>query len=129
MITITNFSTGEKITIARDVCTIHPQWVHEQCGTATESELQSCLDGLNVGDWYRDGRHLGPDTAGIEMTRPAPLKRGRKPTGKTRLANLPKIRRSHHALLRDQSAAAGVSLAVRLESLIESGSGTGKKTR
>jgi len=55
-----------------------------------------------------------------EVPRPTPLKRGRKPTGKTRLANLPKIRRSHHQLLRDQSAAAGVSLAVRLESLIES---------
>jgi hypothetical protein len=36
--------------------TTHPQWVHEQCGTASESELQRSLDATNVSDWYRDGK-------------------------------------------------------------------------
>lgn len=67
-ITITNQTTGEKALIFRDVCTIHPKWVHEQCGTASEAELQQYLDGLNVMDWYRGGRHLGPDTTGMEMS-------------------------------------------------------------
>lgn len=66
-IKITNQKTGEQTTIVRDVCTTHPAWVHEQCGTASESELQACLDGLNVSMWYRDGKHLGQDVAGMEM--------------------------------------------------------------
>jgi hypothetical protein len=66
-IEITNAKTGEKIEIVRDVCTTHPRWVHDQCGTASESELQHCLDGLNVSDWYRDGKHLGNDICGISM--------------------------------------------------------------
>ena len=66
-IKITSQKTGEQTSIVRDVCTTHPAWVHEQCGTSSESELQACLDGLNVSMWYRDGKHLGPDVAGIEM--------------------------------------------------------------
>jgi len=66
-IQITNAKTGEKTTISRDVCTQHPNWVHEQCGTTSESELQALLDGLNVSMWYRDGNHLGQDASGIEM--------------------------------------------------------------
>lgn len=66
-IKITNQKTGEQTTIVRDVCTTHPAWVHEQCGTSSESELQACLDGLNVSMWYRDGNHLGPDVSGMEM--------------------------------------------------------------
>lgn len=67
-ITITNQQTGEKIPILRDVCAEHPQWVHDQCETGSEVELQHYLDGMNVMDWYRDGCHLGPDVAGMEMT-------------------------------------------------------------
>lgn len=67
-ITITNHKTGETIDLARDVCTTHPQWVHDQLGTSSEAELQLCLDQYNVSDWYdKDGKHLGPDTAGISM--------------------------------------------------------------
>lgn len=66
-IQITNAKTGEKTTIARDVRTSHPAWVHEQCGTTSEAELQAYLDGLNVQMWYRDGKHLGPDAFGLEM--------------------------------------------------------------
>lgn len=66
-IQITNAKTGETTPIVRDVAHKHPDWVHRQCGTASESELQACLDGLNVSMWYRDGKHLGPDVAGVEM--------------------------------------------------------------
>lgn len=74
-IIITNAKTGEKTAIVRDVCTTHPQWVHDQCGTASESELQHCLDTLNVSDWYRDEKHLGDDVCGISMFDSAPEKR------------------------------------------------------
>lgn len=67
-IKITNKATGESCEIYRDVSHMHPLWVHEQCGTESETELQHMLDGLNVMMWYDDaGRHLGPDEAGIEM--------------------------------------------------------------
>lgn len=66
-ITITNKQTDETIEISRSVTDAHPAWVHEQCGTSSESELQSALDGMNVSDWYREGKHLGPDECGIEM--------------------------------------------------------------
>lgn len=69
-IRITSSKTGEVATISRSVCTEHPTWVHGQLGTASESELQRALDGLNVGDWYDDdGKHLGPDCCGVEMFR------------------------------------------------------------
>ena len=66
-IRITNAHNGEVCPISRDVCTVHPAWVHEQLGTASESELQDCLDALNVSMWYRDGEHLGQDVGGLEM--------------------------------------------------------------
>ena len=66
-ITITSHKTGEVAAIHRDVTITHPQWIHEQCGTSSESELQACLDQLNVSDWYKDGKHLGPDVCGISM--------------------------------------------------------------
>lgn len=66
-ITITNLRTGQKTNIVRDVSRAHPAWVHAQLGTRSESELQHYLDCCNVSDWYRDGRHLGDDTAGISM--------------------------------------------------------------
>jgi len=66
-IQITHMKTGAVWPISRDVCTDHPAWVHEQLGTASESELQAILDGMNIADWYRDGEHLGQDAAGLEM--------------------------------------------------------------
>jgi hypothetical protein len=69
-LSITNHKTGEVELISRDVCTEHPQWVHEQCGTADEAELQAYLDQFNVMDWYgENGEHLGPDICGIELER------------------------------------------------------------
>jgi len=42
--TIKHHHTGEIITIDRTVTAVHPAWVHEQCGTADEEELQEMLD-------------------------------------------------------------------------------------
>jgi hypothetical protein len=42
--TITNLETGEAITLARDACHKHPEWVHRQCGTADEAALQTMMD-------------------------------------------------------------------------------------
>lgn len=67
-ISITNQQTGEKLQITRSVSATHPAWVHSQCGTSSESELQSCLDQYDVSDYYRDGKHLGPDSSGVELT-------------------------------------------------------------
>lgn len=67
-IRITSQKTGEQAAISRSVTTTHPQWVHDQLGTGSESELQRALDQLNVGGWYdADGKHLGPDCCGLEM--------------------------------------------------------------
>lgn len=57
---ITNKTTGETIELARDLA--HPQWVHDQLGTASEAELQRALD--NYQPWARD---LGPDVDGVEI--------------------------------------------------------------
>lgn len=64
---ITNLKTGERINVIRDVCTSHPQWVHDQCGTSSETELQHYIDQLSPPMWYRGSKHLGPDAAGIEI--------------------------------------------------------------
>lgn len=69
-ITITDRETGAVARIDRSVTTQHPQWVHGQLGTESESELQHYLDQCSVDDWYdANGRNLGPDCAGITMTR------------------------------------------------------------
>ena len=61
---------GQVYQISRDVCTQHPQQVHDALGTSSESELQHGLDTLNVEDWYgANDRHLGPDVNGMEMFR------------------------------------------------------------
>lgn len=65
--TITNLKTGEVANIARSVTTIHPEWIHDQLGTKSEAELQHYLDGNHISDWYREGKHLGADVAGISM--------------------------------------------------------------
>jgi hypothetical protein len=66
-IRMTNQQTGEACDIIRDVTRTHPEWVHIQAGTASESELQSMLDSLSVADWYAGDKHLGPDCCGLEM--------------------------------------------------------------
>lgn len=60
---ITNKETGQKIELARDVCTRHPEWVHEQCGSSSEIELQAMLDQLSAADFVG----MGPDESGIDI--------------------------------------------------------------
>ncbi len=64
-ITIRNHETGEIIAIDQDVRTVHPAWVHSQCGTTCESELQDGLSQCHVDD-YADGVR---DECGILMER------------------------------------------------------------
>ena len=68
-IEITNLTTAETITIARDVTATHPQWVHDQLGTESEAELQDSLVNWSLSDYYSDrsGEHLGADEYGVSM--------------------------------------------------------------
>lgn len=67
-IEITNLATAETITIARDVTATHPQWVHDQLGTESESELQDSLSNWSLSDYYdRSGDHKGADEYGVSM--------------------------------------------------------------
>lgn len=67
-IEITNLTTAETITIARDVTVTHPQWVHDQLGTESESELQDSLSNWSLSDYYdRSGDHKGADEYGVSM--------------------------------------------------------------
>ena len=61
--TITSHTTGETLTLSRDVRTVHPAWVHEQMGTETEAELQAALD------QYAGAEGLGPDADGVAVVR------------------------------------------------------------
>ena len=47
----------------RDVTASHPQWVHDQIGTESESELQLFLDGCEQGEYMRNPGQA--DDAGI----------------------------------------------------------------
>ena len=65
-----NAKTGEECVISRDACTNHPDWVHEQAGTSSESELQSMLDQYDIRYYYDgidDTTGKGPDIRGIDM--------------------------------------------------------------
>lgn len=69
-IEITNLATAETIPISRDVTATHPQWVHDQLGTESESELQDSLSNWSLSDYYSDrsGEHLGADEYGVSLT-------------------------------------------------------------
>jgi hypothetical protein len=69
-IEITNLATAETITIARNVTATHPQWVHDQLGTESESELQDSLSNWSLSYYYSDcsGEHLGADEYGVSLT-------------------------------------------------------------
>lgn len=63
-----NKSTGEECELSRDVCHEHPDWVHAQAGTASESELQAALDQYDIRYYYdSDGEYKGEDICGIGM--------------------------------------------------------------
>jgi len=65
---ITNEKTNEQETLSRDVCAKHPAWVHAQCETSGEGELQAMLDQYDIRSYYdSDGERKGPDICGIEM--------------------------------------------------------------
>lgn len=51
MLRITNLITGETERLVRDVCHEHSAWVHGQCGTGSESELQGFLDCTDLGEF------------------------------------------------------------------------------
>jgi len=59
---IRNKQTGEAITISRDVKHVHPTWVHEQCDTQSEGELQRMLDQTNFGDYVKAGCQFQDDS-------------------------------------------------------------------
>lgn len=58
---------GRTHDIHRCVTARHPDAVHAALGTNSEEELQAMLDQCNVEDWYKNGRHLGPDENGLVM--------------------------------------------------------------
>ncbi len=67
-VTIISHETGERVRITRDVCAVHPAWIHEQCGTQSEGELQRMLDQYRTEDFYDEYmNHLGPDPLGISL--------------------------------------------------------------
>lgn len=66
--TITNDATGKTTTLRRSVTHSHPQWVHAQLGTDSETELQGFLDAVNPANWYdNDGAHQGDDESGVSV--------------------------------------------------------------
>lgn len=67
---IRNQKTGEVTRIHRDVSHCHPGWVHEQCGTQSEAELQGMLDQVNYADYVEAGRQ-NEDDSGIFLPVPA----------------------------------------------------------
>jgi hypothetical protein len=53
MLMIRNGKTGEVSALALGQDATHPQWVHEQCATRSEAELQSLLATLDLGSCLR----------------------------------------------------------------------------
>lgn len=66
---IRNKQTDEVVEIVRDVCHNHPAWVHEQCSTESEAELQGMLDQMSYADYVRVGRE-NEDESGIFLAIP-----------------------------------------------------------
>ncbi|GAP37910.1 hypothetical protein ABXN37_22575 [Piscinibacter sakaiensis] len=65
MLKIRNLTTGEVIDLVRDAAHTHPEWVHEQCDTCSESELQRMLDSYSLATM---AEHAGrADECGIYM--------------------------------------------------------------
>lgn len=61
MLQIRNLGSNELIPLVRDVCHQHPAWVHQQCETDSESELQLMLDIIREQDYIG----AGEDECGI----------------------------------------------------------------
>ena len=58
MFTIKNHVDGEIVRLERDVATEHPDWVHQQMATKSESELQNFLDQISDADYAGKGRDI-----------------------------------------------------------------------
>ena len=65
LLKIRNRETGEVADLSRDVCVTHPAWVHEQCGTSSEPELQHMLDQRSYDEFAHNPD--SEDEAGIFM--------------------------------------------------------------
>jgi hypothetical protein len=78
MWTCKNHQTGEVVTLhsipmARrpsdgDLSVTHPDWVHRQCGTESERELQGMLDAIANTRTRNDYLLRGPDACGVGYT-------------------------------------------------------------
>ena len=55
-LTIRNLTTGETIDLVLDVSHTHPDWVHDQCDTSSEGDLQAMLDQISYRDYVTSGR-------------------------------------------------------------------------
>lgn len=65
MLKIRNREPGEVVYLGRDVCVTHPEWVHKQCGTSSEAELQRMLDQYSYDEFARHAE--SENDAGIFM--------------------------------------------------------------
>jgi hypothetical protein len=68
MLMIRNRKTGEEVAFATGPRATHPKWVHEQCSTRSEAELQSLLAAMDVGALLR--RANTADDRGIYVSVP-----------------------------------------------------------
>jgi len=66
MLRIRNNQTGEVESISRDVRHTHSDWVHAQCGTESESELQDMLSQMSLSEFAANPD--SEDSCGIFMT-------------------------------------------------------------
>lgn len=60
---IRNTRTNEVIALSRNMRDVHPEWVHAQCGTQNEVELQHFLDQVYEDDYAENGE----DSCGISL--------------------------------------------------------------
>jgi len=64
-LSIRNHNNGDVSKLVRDVTHAHPDWVHAQLGTSSESELQHFLDACDEAEF---AKHMGfIDVAGVFM--------------------------------------------------------------
>ena len=69
MFMIRNKASGEVTALVADASHRHPGWVHEQCGTRTEGELQALLGRLQLADYIRAGKN-NEDARGVFVSIP-----------------------------------------------------------
>src|SRR5512135_3395416 len=69
MFMIRNKASGEVAALVADASHRHPGWVHEQCGTRTEGELQVLLGRLQLADYIRAGKN-NEDARGVFVSIP-----------------------------------------------------------